>query len=43
MEDQLQWALAMNNDWRSDLEVWLAPFLSALGHKALNCPGFTGE
>lgn len=23
----------MGGDWRSDLEVWLAPFLTALGHK----------
>lgn len=42
MEDQLPWELAMNNNWRSDLEVWLAPFLAALGHKAQRamCPAY---
>ena len=32
----------MNTDWRSDLEVWLAPFLAALGHKAQRamCPAY---
>ncbi|MBE7728986.1 MULTISPECIES: IS701 family transposase [Komagataeibacter] len=32
----------MNTDWRSDLEVWLAPFLVALGHKAQRamCPAY---
>ncbi len=32
----------MGGDWRSDLEVWLAPFLTALGHKkrARMCPAY---
>jgi SRSO17 transposase len=32
----------MSGDWRSDLEVWLAPFLTALGHKrrARMCPAY---
>ena len=32
----------MAEDWRSDLEVWLAPFLSALGHKTRRrvCPAY---
>ncbi|NHO33958.1 IS701 family transposase [Acetobacter sp. LMG 1636] len=32
----------MNTDWQSDLEVWLAPFLAALGHKAQRamCPAY---
>jgi hypothetical protein len=24
----------MPDDWRGDLEVWLSPFLAALGHKS---------
>ncbi len=32
----------MAEDWRSDLEVWLAPFLAALRHKARMraCPAY---
>lgn len=32
----------MNTDWRPDLEVWLTPFLAALGHKAQRamCPAY---
>lgn len=32
----------MSEDWRKDLDVWLAPFLSALGHKARQrvCPAY---
>ena len=32
----------MGGDWRGDLEVWLAPFLTALGHKkrARMCPAY---
>jgi SRSO17 transposase len=32
----------MAKDWRSDLEVWLAPFLAALGHKTRMrvCPAY---
>ncbi|UAJ12209.1 IS701 family transposase [Glacieibacterium megasporae] len=32
----------MGGEWRSDLEVWLAPFLTALGHKkrARMCPAY---
>jgi SRSO17 transposase len=32
----------MRSDWREDLERWLAPFLSALGHKARAriCPAY---
>ena len=32
----------MSTDWRSNLEVWLAPFLAALGHKAQRamCPAY---
>jgi SRSO17 transposase len=32
----------MSGDWRSDLDVWLAPFLTALGHKqrARMCPAY---
>jgi hypothetical protein len=30
---QLLWRLAIVNDWRGDLEVWLAPFLAALRNK----------
>uniref|UniRef100_UPI00049136EA transposase n=1 Tax=Azorhizobium doebereinerae TaxID=281091 RepID=UPI00049136EA len=30
----------MNESWKADLEAWLAPFVSALGHKvrARLCP-----
>lgn len=30
----------MNGDWRSDLDIWLAPFLAALHHKTRSrmCP-----
>lgn len=32
----------MSDDWRSDLEVWLAPFLAALRHKTRKrlCPAY---
>ena len=32
----------MAEDWRSDLEVWLAPFLAALRHKTRMrvCPAY---
>lgn len=32
----------MSEDWRSDLEIWLAPFLAALQHKtrARMCPAY---
>ena len=32
----------MAEDWRSDLEIWLAPFLAALHHKtrARMCPAY---
>lgn len=32
----------MDGDWRGDLEAWLAPFLTALGHKtrARMCPAY---
>ncbi|ALC10642.1 transposase [Sphingopyxis sp. 113P3] len=42
MGSQLLWRLAMSEDWRNDLEVWLTPFLSALRHKARKrvCPAY---
>lgn len=32
----------MSDDWRGDLEVWLAPFLAALRHKTRMrlCPAY---
>jgi|GEM_PF-4251279 hypothetical protein len=34
----------MAEDWRSDLEVWRAPFLAALRHKTRMrvCPAYIG-
>src|SRR5438094_5433044 len=42
MGSQLYRGLAMAEDWRGDLEVWLAPFLAALRHKtrARLCPAY---
>jgi SRSO17 transposase len=42
MGSQLIWRLVMAQDWRGDLEVWLAPFLAALGHKTRMrlCPAY---
>lgn len=28
----------MFDDWRNDLEAWLKPFVSALGHKTRGLP-----
>ena len=32
----------MDEDWRSDLQDWLAPFLDVLGHKtrSVMCPAY---
>src|SRR5258706_3176179 len=42
MGRQLYGRLAMAEDWRGDLEVWLAPFLAALQHKTRVrlCPAY---
>jgi len=42
MGNQLYGRLAMTEDWRGDLEVWLAPFLAALRHKTRMrlCPAY---
>jgi SRSO17 transposase len=42
MGSRLIWRLVMAQDWRGDLEVWLAPFLAALGHKTRMrlCPAY---
>src|SRR5665647_3962877 len=42
MGSQRLWRLAMAEDWRSDLEVWLAPFLAALRNKTRMrvCPAY---
>ena len=42
MRSQLLWELAMIEDWRTDLEVWLTPFLAALRNKTRMqvCPAY---
>ena len=42
MGSQLYGRLAMAEDWRGDLEIWLAPFLAALRHKTRVrlCPAY---
>lgn len=42
MGSQLLWGLAMNGDWRSELDAWLAPFVVALRNKTRGrmCPAY---
>jgi SRSO17 transposase len=42
MGSQLYGRLVMSDDWRGALEVWLSPFLAALGHKSRMrlCPAY---
>jgi SRSO17 transposase len=42
MGSQLYGRLAMAEDWRGDLEIWLTPFLAALRHKTRVrlCPAY---
>jgi len=42
MEGQLFGRLAMDTDWRGELDEWLAPFVAALRHKTRSrmCPAY---